>query len=106
MFLSKTAAVCGPIMRLATSCGPGGHDMTNRGRVDLSGEFTGHAISTFRSNAASVTFAEVMVFMKYTRLRGNIIDGTGLRVRLFVAGQARYRMEACGCSRGVPDASE
>jgi hypothetical protein len=38
--------------------------MTNRGRVDLSGKFAGHALSTFRSNAAAVRFAEVMVFMK------------------------------------------
>ena len=43
---------------------PGYHNMTNRGRVDLSGEFTGHAISMSRSNAASVRFAEVMVFVK------------------------------------------
>jgi hypothetical protein len=80
--------------------------MTNRSRVDLSREFTGHAISTFRSNAASVRFAEVMVFMKYTWLRGNIIDGAGLLIGLSVAGQPRYRMEACGSFRTVPDASE
>ena len=43
---------------------PGFHNMTNRSRLDLSRKFTGHAISTFRSNAASVRFAEVMVFMK------------------------------------------
>jgi len=37
-----------------------------------------------------------MVFVKYTWLCGNIIDGAEWRFGLSVAGQARYRMEACG----------